>query len=208
MRGNLMKRSIRVTTALSLAAICGMAQTVRADSTDAVCEFYKHGEEKPNKSGDCTFSQRQGYIDINLRNGQTFNLSPAERKDHFLDQNDNRVHRSVSNNNTQEFKWDNKRIVVRFNRHDDSGSHQHGHDTSDHFGETPHKLRDLVGARAGQAEDILDERGYIYAKGESSGDSKYSYWEERSTGRCVTIRTADGRYQSIVYAMDESCQSR
>ena len=201
-----MKISTKVASALSLAAICGMAQTVRADSTDAVCEFYKHGEEKPNKSGDCTFSQRQGYIDIDLRNGQTVNLSPADRKDHFTDQNDNNVHRSVSNQNKQVFKWDNKRIVVRFNKHDDSGSHHHGHDTSDQFGETPHKLRDLVGARAGQAEGALEDRGYIYMKGSTSGGSKYSNWEERSTGRCVTIRTEDGRYQSIIYSTDFDCR--
>lgn len=201
-----MKRSTRVATALSLAAICGMAQSVRADSAAAVCEFYKHGEEKENKSGDCTFSQRQGYIDIDLRNGQTFSLTPGDRKDRYVDQHKNRVYRTTSNQNKQVFKWDDKRIVVSFNKHENGEHQQNGHNTFDQFGETPSKLRDLVGARAGQAEGALTERGYIYMKGSTSGSAKYSNWEERSTGRCVTIRTENGRYKSIVYSTDFDCQ--
>ena len=32
-------------------------------------------------------------------------------------------------------------------------------------------------------------------------------WREYRSNRCVTVRTADGRYQSIVYAPDFDCQS-
>ena len=68
-------------------------------------------------------------------------------------------------------------------------------------------LSDLVGAKAGQAEMGLKQRGYTYVKTDKSGDSSYSYWTENSTGKCVTIRTADGRYQSIVYAPEFDCKN-
>jgi hypothetical protein len=69
-------------------------------------------------------------------------------------------------------------------------------------------LADLVGARAGQAERALNQRGYTWVKTEKSDDSAYSYWTEDKTGKCVTIRTADGVYKSIVYAPDFDCKNK
>lgn len=63
-------------------------------------------------------------------------------------------------------------------------------------GTTVSRLRDLVGARAGQAENAIKQRGYRYVKTDDGG---YSYWLEGRTNYCVTIRTDEGRYQSIVY---------
>lgn|GEM_PF-5654837 len=63
-------------------------------------------------------------------------------------------------------------------------------------------LKDLVGARGGQAEGDLKRRGYHWKK----SDGAYSYWVEDSTNYCVTIRTDDGRYKSIVYAMEIDCK--
>lgn len=67
------------------------------------------------------------------------------------------------------------------------------------------KLSDLVGARAGQAENTLTQRGYQFVKSSPSGDAVYSYWREARTNYCVTIRTANGRYESIVYGLSTSC---
>ncbi|MBW4583534.1 MAG: hypothetical protein KME42_28570 [Tildeniella nuda ZEHNDER 1965/U140] len=67
-------------------------------------------------------------------------------------------------------------------------------------GATVPRLRDLVGARAGQAENAIRQRGYRFVKTDPpSGDAVYSYWLESRTNYCVTIRTEQGRYQSIVY---------
>lgn len=66
-------------------------------------------------------------------------------------------------------------------------------------------LADLVGARAGQAENTVTQRGYRFVKSEPSGGAMYSYWWEAGTNSCVTIRTADGRYESIVYGLASSC---
>lgn len=61
--------------------------------------------------------------------------------------------------------------------------------------QTPPDLRDLVGARAGQAEGAVESRGYQFVRTQEGGNSKWSYW--RRGGDCVQITTTDGRYASI-----------
>jgi len=69
------------------------------------------------------------------------------------------------------------------------------------------RLNDLVGARAGQAENAIKQRGYRFVKASPSGNSVYSQWLEDKTNYCVTILTEEGRYQSIVYAGNSAdCQ--
>ncbi len=72
-------------------------------------------------------------------------------------------------------------------------------------GETVPALKDLVGARAGQAEAEIRERGYVWRNGNQQADSAYSNWTESRTGNCVAIRTTNGRYASIVYAPTFDC---
>jgi len=67
-------------------------------------------------------------------------------------------------------------------------------------------LQDLIGARGSDGEYQMKQRGYNYVRTEKSGGSAYSYWRESRSSRCVTVRTADGRYRSIVYAPDFDCQ--
>jgi hypothetical protein len=62
-------------------------------------------------------------------------------------------------------------------------------------------LKDFVGARAGQAEGDLQRHGYRWVK----KDGAFSYWVEESTKNCVSIKTEDGRYTAIVYAMQVDC---
>jgi hypothetical protein len=63
-------------------------------------------------------------------------------------------------------------------------------------GKTVSRLKDLVGAKAGQAENAIKQRGYKFVKGADG----YTYWLEPKTNYCVTIHTVQGRYDSIVYA--------
>ncbi|WP_439532535.1 hypothetical protein [Polymorphobacter sp.] len=72
--------------------------------------------------------------------------------------------------------------------------------------ETPAGLKDMVGARAGQAEDELGRRGYRFVRTQEGDDRKWSFWFDATYGRCVSITTADGRYQSIVEAPVADCQ--
>jgi hypothetical protein len=68
-------------------------------------------------------------------------------------------------------------------------------------------LSDLVGAKAGQAENTVKQRGYKWVKTDKQAAGIYSYWTESGSGKCVVIRTADGRYQSIVYSPKMDCES-
>ena len=72
-------------------------------------------------------------------------------------------------------------------------------------GETVPGLADLVGAKAGQAENAVVERGYELRRSAKQADSSFTYWLERGTGNCVAIRTTDGRYAAIVYTADQDC---
>ena len=73
---------------------------------------------------------------------------------------------------------------------------------------TPPGLRDLVGARAGQAEGELGRRGYIAVRTETGDDRKWTFWYNKTYGRCVTIATVNGRYDSIVETPVADCRPR
>jgi hypothetical protein len=108
--------AVRISIALvALMAAIGLdagLTPARADSADAICQIRKDGEKKHDQSGPCTFSQRQGYIDLNLRNGDNISLSPTKQPNQFKDQKGNKVVRTQAGGNTQEFKWENGRKVV------------------------------------------------------------------------------------------------
>jgi hypothetical protein len=92
------------------------AQVAKADTAEANCEVRKDGEKQGGKSGPCTFGQRQGHIDIDLRNGDTYSLSPGNKANHYHDQKGNKVVRTNSTANSQEFRWESgKYVTVRFN---------------------------------------------------------------------------------------------
>jgi hypothetical protein len=195
----------RVTTAcvaiLALGTAAPFAPAL-ADSIQAMCEVRKEGDTKQGASGPCTVSQRQGYVDLDLRNGDTYSLAPGNKAGNYKDQKGNKVVRS-SSGNADEFKWEGGRKIIV--THVSSKPAGHPAHATYQAGATAPDLADLVGAKAGQAEGELERRGYAYAKGSTSGNAKYSSWYNRSTGRCVMIRTEEGRYQSIVEAPPADC---
>ena len=93
----------------------GASAIVRADSAEAMCEVRKDGDTKKGASGPCTFSQRQGYIDLDLRNGDNYSLKTGDKPDHYKDQRGNKVKRTSATATSQEFKWEGgKKITVTF----------------------------------------------------------------------------------------------
>ena len=110
-----MKKSVSLSVSLVVLALGGIATPAYADSAEATCDVRKDGQAKHGQSGPCTFSQRQGYIDLDLRNGETYSLSPANQPNHFKDQKGNKVVRTQAGGNTQEFKWEGgKKVTVTF----------------------------------------------------------------------------------------------
>ena len=69
-------------------------------------------------------------------------------------------------------------------------------------------LEDMVGARAGQAENALQARGYRYVRGEKGDDRSYTYWWNDRRQQCVTIATMNGRYDSITPTTAPDCRER
>lgn len=80
--------------------------------------------------------------------------------------------------------------------------------TAGQLGDPVPGLQDLVGARAGQAEQSVTQRGYEFRNNKQVADSSVTYWLEKGTGNCVAIRTTDGRYGAIVYTSDRDCNRR
>lgn len=70
---------------------------------------------------------------------------------------------------------------------------------------TPSDLRDLVGARGGQAEGALQSRGYSLARQEQGDNASLTYWTHGD--QCVLIKTSDGRYASIDGVDPAECQA-
>lgn len=119
-----MKKSVSLSVSLVVLALGGIATPAYADSAEATCDVRKDGQAKHGQSGPCTFSQRQGYIDLDLRNGETYSLSPGNQPNHFKDQKGNKVVRTQAGGDTQEFKWDGgKKVTVTFGG---SASHSTG----------------------------------------------------------------------------------
>lgn len=99
--------------AVALATMIGIP-SARADTTNADCQVRIRGDLKKGRSGACSFSQRQGYVDITLKNGDSFSLSPAEKPNHFKDQNGHGVERTAAGGDSHTYKWDHMQIIVTF----------------------------------------------------------------------------------------------
>jgi hypothetical protein len=70
----------------------------RADTVPAHCDLYRPGGSYPDFSSSCTFSQRQGYISIQLQeNGARYEFDPIPNSapGNFQDQYGNPVYRQA-----------------------------------------------------------------------------------------------------------------
>lgn len=183
-----------IALATLMLAAAGWVPTAQADTADATCQVRKKGELAKDASGPCTFSQRQGYIDIRLRNGGSYSLSPGERANHYKDQNGHGVERTAAVGDSHTYKWDKMQIVVTF------GGAAGGGEPA--VGDPPSDLKDLVNGKlvGGEVDDELTRRGYQSVKNEVSGDDVYSYWRKASTGSCAIVRFDKSRHVASVAA--------
>ena len=55
-----------------------VATPVLAETVDARCDVYPAGDDRATSSELCTFSQRQGFVSIELKGGQRIELKPNE----------------------------------------------------------------------------------------------------------------------------------
>ncbi|MUG91359.1 hypothetical protein F7734_02185 [Scytonema sp. UIC 10036] len=213
-----MKRNLNYTlTVFGSVAIAsvGFAVAALADTVKARCDVYPKGEDRAKSSSLCTFSQRQGVVGIQLENGKRYDLRPVgNQPGNYRDQNGRAAYRqSGLGDKGQIYRLANESIYVYWdtaplgqNPDNTTGGSSSASSSYPDAGTSVSRLSDLVGARAGQAENLVKKRGYRFVKTDSpSGDAIYSYWQEAKTNYCVTIRTEQGRYQSIVYATPVDC---
>jgi hypothetical protein len=197
-----MKSGSFALVAFSAVLLSGGGSPVLADTASANCEVRKDGDLYKGASGPCTFSQRQGFINLDLRNGDSYSLTPSGGQGQYRDAKGNKVTRTNTGPSSEVFKWEGgKKILLTFTGSPGAAPPSGGGTTSN----TPPALADLVGARASSGEAELNRRGYAWLGTEKSGNDSYTYWREQENGQCVVVRTADGRYASIAYAMDISC---
>ena len=199
---------MRTRTAVSVAAgllACTLGLPAAfADSADADCVFRRDGETKEGKSGPCSFSQRQGYVDIDLRNGSTYSLSPGDQANHYRDQEGKKVVRTVHGDGAHEYKWEGKKIIVRFPQ-----GHGGGHHGAAAAHDVPQDLSDLPHGRyvGGEVDDEMVRRGYKHVRNDAAGDDLWSYWHSKGGGQCVVVHMdAQRRVSSVVNAPSTDCK--
>lgn len=72
---------------------------------------------------------------------------------------------------------------------------------------TPSDVRDLVGVRGASGESELASRGYVNVGGRTGDDRKWTYWWNERRGVCLSVSTANGRYDSIVSTPAADCRN-
>jgi hypothetical protein len=170
-----MKTLVALWTSLLLLGTAVLPPNAAADTAEATCEVRKDGEAKAGQSGACTFSQRQGYVDISLRNGESWNLTPGEGANQYRDQKGNKVVRTVEGQD-HVYKWPNKKITVRF-----------GGNSATNVSGGVADLQDMVSGRWVGAEvaDEMARRGYKSVRNSVAGDYVTSHYQGH--GKCVIV---------------------
>lgn len=106
--------TIATFSALLLSMAClSLPLQATADTAQSSCEVWHSSELEQGSSGDCMWSQRQGYIGITLKNGVRIDLSPKGTLE-YTDANDQKVTRSIDQNGQNTFQWPDRTIIVRF----------------------------------------------------------------------------------------------
>jgi len=183
-----MKALVAFSTSLLLLGTVGLSQISCADTAEATCEVRKDSEAKAGQSGACTFSQRQGYVDISLRNGDSWSLTPGDEANQYRDQKGNKVVRTVEGQD-HVYKWPNKKITVRF-----GGGAKPTSKSSGGVGD----LQDMVNGRCVGAEvaDEMARRGYKCVRDEAAGGYVTSVY--KGHGKCVIVNLdTDKRVTSV-----------
>lgn len=100
--------------AVSVMAAITCPSELRADTVNARCDIYPAGEDKASAMIPCTFSQRQGSIDINRSDGILHELSPnGDKPGNYLDQNNQAAYRqSGLGKNGLIFRFTNESVFV------------------------------------------------------------------------------------------------
>jgi hypothetical protein len=90
-------KTLSLSLAVALTSV-GIALGAKADTVPAHCDLYRPNSSYPDFSSSCTFSQRQGYIGIQmLENGARYEFDPVPNAapGNFVDHHGNPVYRQA-----------------------------------------------------------------------------------------------------------------
>jgi hypothetical protein len=109
-----MKVSNALLAIVTAIATVGVAVAAKADTVTARCDVYPKGKDRATSSGLCTFSQRQGVVGIQLKNGKRYDLVPVgNNPGNYRDQNGRAAYRqSGLGDKGQIFRLYNQSIYV------------------------------------------------------------------------------------------------
>lgn len=69
-------------------------------------------------------------------------------------------------------------------------------------------LQSLVGARGASGEMELENKGFVSIDGHQADGGVYTYWWNARDKNCISVFTADGRYQAIRDATNGDCKQK
>jgi hypothetical protein len=109
-----MNHSPRLCTSLFGAIISlSWAWGVQADTVQARCDVYPKGEDKAVSSGLCSFSQRQGFVGIQLKDGTRYDLRPAgDQPNTYTDQKGKPAYRELMGDRGQIYRLATQSVYV------------------------------------------------------------------------------------------------
>ena len=73
--------------------------------------------------------------------------------------------------------------------------------------QTPPDVADLIGARAAGGETQLEARGYRFVTTNVVRDTKWSFWWSERQRQCISVATAEGRYNAIGAVPAANCNA-
>lgn len=177
---------------------CGTIDTALADTVNARCDVYPKGEDRAISSGPCTFSQRQGAVSIQLKNGKRYELTPAgDRAGNYRDQNGRDAYRQAGlGDKGQIYRLANESIYVYWSN--DAASNQSSQPSSNQSSKTP--LTKMTARNANQIEVQITEGEFNFSGvlTRTSGnkfngsDGRVRVMYDRDKARIVIINEATG----------------
>jgi hypothetical protein len=146
-----MKLTNSVLAIAFLVGSLGFSLTAKADTVNARCSVYPKGEDRASWYGSCTFSQRQGFVGIQLANGKRYELSPTGQPNQYRDPKGRPAYRETEEGGRQYYRLAAESIIVTFDGI--SSGQGSGNSGSTAFASQPSAgtpvspLNDLVGAK-------------------------------------------------------------
>ncbi|MFB2895234.1 hypothetical protein ACE1CI_20185 [Aerosakkonemataceae cyanobacterium BLCC-F50] len=179
-------QTIALASILSLTSL-SIAIVAKADTVQARCDVFPKGEDRATSSGPCTFSQRQGFVSIQLQNGRRYELRPVgNQPGNYQDQNGQRAFRqSGLGDKGQIYRLANQSIYVYWDTAS-SNNNQSSESTSSSSSPTP--VTKLTRRNANQ-----------YAVQITEGEFKFTGVLNRTSGNKFT--GTDGRVR-VMYDRD------